>query len=121
MTTITVCTTCRMPERRKEPAGAPDGAAFLAHIATLAPEGVSVRGAACLMGCAQGCNVAIAAHGKLTYVLGRFDGTRRDAEAIAAYAALYAQSAVGQVPFRQWPQGVTGHFIARIPPLDETS
>lgn len=119
MTTITVCTTCRTPEKREDPVGMPDGETFLAHIRAAAPDGVSVRGTACLMGCGHGCNVAVSAKGKLTYVLGRFDGTPDDAEAVTAYAALHAQSAMGQVPFRAWPQGVKGHFIARVPPLEE--
>ena len=40
-------------------------------------------------------------------------------EAVAGYAALHAESAGGQVPYRQWPQGVKGHFTTRHPPLPE--
>jgi predicted metal-binding protein len=69
------------------------------------------------MGCAQGCNVAISGDGKMTYVLGRFDGTAADAEALADYAGKHAESESGTVPFRSWHPGVKGHFVARVPPL----
>ncbi|MEM8741796.1 MAG: DUF1636 domain-containing protein [Pseudomonadota bacterium] len=117
MTTITVCTTCRRPALREAAEGPPCGEAFLGHVADAAPPGISVRGVACLMGCSHGCNVAISAHGKLAYVLGRFEGDAEDAAALVGYAALHAESASGQVPFRTWPSGVKGHFVARIPPL----
>lgn len=71
------------------------------------------------MGCDHGCNVAITAPGKMTYVLGGFDGSLDDAEGIAAYAEAHSNSASGAVPFKEWPQQVKGHFIARVPPADE--
>jgi len=119
MTTITVCTTCRQPHLREDKERVPCGEAMLELISAAgAVQGVEVRGTACLMGCEHGCNIAISAPDKLTYVLGSFTPTQDDAEAIAAYAALHAQSPSGAVPFRQWPQGVKGHFIARVPPLN---
>ena len=51
-------------------------------------------------------------------MLGRFDGTQEDAEALVDYATKFGESESGAVPFRQWPQGVKGHFVARVPPLD---
>ena len=42
-----------------------------------------------------------------------------DAEAARAlldYAVAYGESEHGRVPFKQWPQGVKGHFITRTPP-----
>ncbi|RYH11639.1 DUF1636 domain-containing protein [Tropicimonas sp. IMCC6043] len=119
MTTLTICITCRNAETRESKPGEPTGESFLAAIRA-ATEGrpFRVRSVACLMGCDHGCNMAISAEGKLTYVLGRFDGTAEDAAALSDYAALYHESETGRVPFRQWPQGVKGHFIARVPPLD---
>ena len=119
MTTITVCTTCRLPDRRDIKTETPQGEAFLDRMTQAAEaQGIAVRGTACLMGCEHGCNIAISAPGKLTYVLGRFEGTDADARAVAEYAAGHAASDSGAVPFREWPQGVKGHFIARVPPLD---
>ncbi len=81
-----------------------------------APE-LDVRRQSCLMGCERHCNTAIMAPGKLTYVLGMFTPTKASAEAVVEYAQHHAASETGIVPFRQWPQGVRGHFIARIPAL----
>ncbi|MGH1559316.1 DUF1636 family protein [Caulobacter segnis] len=50
------------------------------------------------------------------YVLGRFEPTIEAARAILDYAVAYAASAEGVVPYRQWPEGVKGHFIVRVPP-----
>lgn len=118
MTTITVCTTCRTPENRETKEGDPQGESFLPLMQIAGTQhGVEVRGTACLMGCEHGCNVAVQDDGKLTYVLGRFDGTAEDADAVAEFAAGHKVSETGQVPFKQWPQGVKGHFVSRIPPL----
>ena len=119
MTTITVCITCRTPENREHKEGDPDGEAFFPKVqAAGAAQGVKVRSTACLMGCEHGCNIAIQDEGKLTYVLGEFEGTEDDAEAIAEFAAGHARSTTGQVPFKEWPQGVKGHFVSRVPPLE---
>jgi predicted metal-binding protein len=120
-TTITVCTTCRQPHLREAKEGAPCGEAMLEAVraaATRAGDPVRVRGTACLMGCGHGCNVAISGEGKLAYVLGSFAPGEEAAEALVDYAAKHRASETGTVPFRQWPQGVKGHFVARIPPLD---
>ncbi|WP_424927576.1 DUF1636 family protein [Amaricoccus tamworthensis] len=119
MSTITVCTTCRVPEKKDVTDEPPCGEAFIEHMRAAAAEveGVSVRPVKCLMGCERSCNVALSAEGKLTYVLGRFEGTAEDAQAVVEYATGHRDSETGVVPFRTWPQGVKGHFVARIPPL----
>jgi len=118
MTVITVCTTCRTPENRVTKEGDPAGESFLPLMEEAArAEGLTVRGIACLMGCEHGCNVAVQGADKLTYVLGRFEGSAEDAEAVVAFAAGHRRSETGQVPFREWPQGVKGHFVSRVPPL----
>lgn len=121
MTTITVCTTCRQPALRDDKSLTPCGEEMLREVTLAAAQtpGVSVRGVACLMGCEHGCNVAISGHDKLTYVLGSFAPGTDAAEALVEYAAKHAASASGTVPYREWPQGVKGHFTARVPPLDE--
>ena len=94
---------------------------MLANIQTAANEcrGVRVRGFACLMGCDHGCNVAVSGHGKLTYVLGSLEPDRETATAVVEYAAGHRDSDIGKVPFRDWPRLLRGHFVARIPPLQE--
>lgn len=116
-TWITVCETCRMGGPAEEN---PPGARLAALVeAAAAGTAVRTRRTACLMGCEAGCNVAVQAPGKLAYALGRFPPTAEAAGAVVAWAMLHAESATGQVPYRLWPQGVKGHFVARHPPLPE--
>lgn len=121
MTVITVCITCRQPHLRAAKDGAPCGEAMLAAVEAAAAgrAGLAVRGTACLMGCEHGCNVAVGAPGKMAYVLGRLAPDAEAAGAIVDYAARHAASPAGLVPFREWPQGVKGRFVARIPPLPD--
>ncbi|MEM7508399.1 MAG: DUF1636 domain-containing protein [Pseudomonadota bacterium] len=118
-TTILVCDTCRFSaEEKTAPDGRTGGEMLAAEVERIAAErGVAVARVSCLMGCERHCNTAISAPGKLTYVLGKFDPVIESAEAVVDYALLHGASETGQVPFKQWPQGVKGHFIARIPSL----
>lgn len=121
MTTVFVCTTCRQPHLREAKQGDPCGEALLAHVEAAAEGAAEVRvvPVACVMGCEHGCNVALRADNKFGYVLGRFRPEAGDAAAIVEYAAKHAQSDTGVVAYRAWPEGVKGHFIARIPPLPD--
>lgn len=116
---ITVCDTCKLDDW--EEAGRPqrDGEVLAEQVEAAAKDiaGVKVRRVSCLMGCDHGCNVAIQGPDKLNYTLGRFTPDQDAAEAIVGYAELHAASETGQVPYRQWPQGVKGHFVTRHPPL----
>ncbi len=123
-TTIFVCDTCRYTVEEKTTTDASGvektGGEMLAEeIERLANgvEGITVKRQSCLMGCDRHCNTAVTAPDKLSYVLGKFDPNTDSAEAVVEYAKLHAESEKGQVPFKTWPQGVKGHFVARIPPL----
>lgn len=119
-TTIFVCDTCRYsPQDKIGPDGRTGGEILAESIEMLAAEApdLLVRRQSCLMGCERHCNTAITAPGKLTYVLGMFTPTAASAEAVVEYARHHAASETGRVPFKQWPQGVRGHFVARIPAL----
>jgi predicted metal-binding protein len=97
-TTIFVCDTCRWTVYEKcAPCGRTGGEILAGHVERLAVgvAGVEVRRQSCLMGCERHCNTAIG----------------------APYAGLHRDSETGQVPFRQWPQAVKGHFMARIPAI----
>jgi predicted metal-binding protein len=115
---ITVCDTCRFSESEKAVDGLTGGARFAAHVEAAAADapGGAVRRFSCLMGCDHHCNAGLSAPGKLTYVLGRFAPTAEDAAALVEYAVKYAGSETGTVPYREWPKGVKGHFISRMPP-----
>lgn len=117
-TTIFVCDTCRYsPEERTGPGDKTGGEMLAERIERLVTgsSGIEVRRQSCLMGCDRFCNTAVTAPGKLSYVLGHFAPTDASAEAVVGYARLHAESPTGQVPFKQWPEGVKGHFVARIP------
>lgn len=119
-TTIIICDTCRFTvEEKTDPDGRTGGEILAAEVERLAKEvdGLQVRRQSCLMGCERHCNTAIGGPGKLTYVLGKFQPEAASAEALVEYAQLHLESETGQVPFKQWPQGVKGHFVARIPAL----
>lgn len=122
MTTwITICDTCRREDAAPAPDGTTDGerlAALVEAAAAGLPQ-LRTRRVSCLMGCGHGCNVAIQAAGKLAYTLGRFAPEAEAAEGIVDYAVRHAASASGQVPYRDWPQPVKGHFVTRHPPLPE--
>jgi predicted metal-binding protein len=70
----------------------------------------------CLFACADHCTIHLRAPGKVSYVMGRFTPDADAARAILDYAVQYADSEHGRVPFKQWPEGVKGHFITRSPP-----
>ncbi|MBE9477548.1 MAG: DUF1636 domain-containing protein [Proteobacteria bacterium] len=123
-TVITVCDTCRTEgtEKPTDDTIERDGSklAALIEAASVGNPNVSVRRHSCLMGCKGGCNVALQAEGKLTYVLGRFEPCADAAGGIVEYATMHDKSTLGQVPFKQWPPAIKGHFVTRIPVLDST-
>jgi predicted metal-binding protein len=118
-TWITVCDTCKR-EGWEAGSGAPtdgESLAVLVELAAASDETLAVRRHSCLMGCTRACNVAVQAQGKLCYTLGAFEPTAEAAQAIRAWALLHADSPTGVVPYRQWPEGVKGHFVTRHLPL----
>ena len=116
MTEIIVCDTCNYSVLEKIHNGKTGGEMLAEHVEALAADkDLPVRRVSCTMGCERHCDVSIVGAGKLTYVLGQFTPDRDAAEAIVEYAERHRESETGQVPFKQWPQGVKGHFVARIP------
>jgi len=115
---VVICDTCRFSaDERESPEGVRGGALLAAALRELADgTGVAIQEMACLFNCAQHCSVHLRAPGKIGYVLGRFEPTPEAARAILDYAMAYAASEEGVVPYRQWPDGVKGHFIVRVPP-----
>lgn len=119
---VVACNTCRLTKDAREDAdGVRGGARLVEALRTVKAaderyDGVAVQEMPCLFACAEHCTVHIRAPGKVSYVLGRFTPDEEAARAILDYAAHYAESEHGRVPFKQWPQGVKGHFITRSPP-----
>lgn len=120
-TSIVVCSTCKF--KTDEPlnaSGERGGTALYHHVKTAADaleaSSISVEPMACLFACSQHCTVHLRAPGKVGYVLANFDPTPASAEALAEFAKQYDRSPEGVVPYRDWPEGVKGHFLVRIPP-----
>lgn len=122
---LIVCNTCRWSEEAREDAEGVRGGARLAEALRDAKDGdarleaLAVEEMPCLFNCSQHCSIHLRAPGKIGYVLGRFAPTPEAAQAILDYAAAYLASAEGVVPYRQWPEGVKGHFIVRTPPAGQ--
>ncbi|MEG3087519.1 DUF1636 domain-containing protein [Sphingomonas sp. PB4P5] len=119
---VVVCNTCRHSAEQRDDAEGRRGGARLAAALHMVKardarfDGVAVQEMPCLFACQEFCTVHLRAPDKVGYVLGRFEPNEEAAQAILDYARAYAASDFGQVPFRDWPAGVKGHFITRTPP-----
>jgi len=125
VSTVFVCDTCRWSaDRRHRESDGRTGGEILAEMVEQAAEAerrVEVRRQSCLAGCERHCNATVTAPGKFSYCLTAFPPERQSAEAVVRYAALHSDSKTGIVPMKQWPEGVRGHFMGRVPPLPGTS
>lgn len=119
---IVACNTCRHSgDAKEDEAGMRGGARMVealreAQASDPRYAGIAVQEMPCLFACTEFCTVHLRAPGKVGYVLGRFTPDENAATALLDYAVHYADSEHGRVPFKQWPQGVKGHFITRTPP-----
>lgn len=125
LTVVTICDTCKFPDGTPTRDGLSGGASFFETTRqawrALPPQDqarLALRSFSCLMNCDRSCSAAVSAAAGATktgYVLGDFEPTRDAAEAVLAYALGHQSSATGVVPYKTWPPGVKGKFIARIP------
>jgi predicted metal-binding protein len=119
---VVACSTCRHSAEARDDGEGRRGGAQLAdalrrvRASDEAYADVAVEEMACLFACTEHCTVHLGAPGKVGYVMGRFEPREDAARAILDYARAYATSDWGQVPYREWPEGVKGHFITRTPP-----
>lgn len=119
---IIACSTCRhSSDAREDEAGVRGGARLAGHLRDLAARepaysAIAVEEMACLFACRDFCTVHVRAPGKVGYVLGRFSADEATARAILDYAVHHAASPEGRVAYADWPEGVKGHFLVRVPP-----
>ncbi len=117
---ITICEGCKTDDWAEKGIEVTDGAMLADKIEAAADgTGLKTRRVSCTMGCERSCNIIVQGKDKIGYSLGKFEPTAEAAEAIVEYAKLHSESESGQVPFRQWPLGVKGHFVSRHLPLPE--
>lgn len=122
MRSLVVCTTCKFsPESKLAPDGRTGGETLLAHLReALQASGrddLQIEAQACLWNCNRPCSVVMRDDQRFSYVTGGNSPTREQAEAVIAWFDAHGQTETGEVPFRQWPDQMRGHFIARIPPV----
>ena len=119
MRDIVMCSTCKYSAASKTgPDGRTGGETLIAHMR----DAVAARGAkfnvvtqACLWNCQRHCSVVLRDDDRFTYFTGGHEPSREQAEAIVDWFTAHGETETGEVPFRQWPDRMRGHFIARIP------
>ena len=120
--TLIVCTTCKFSkETAFSPAGKTGGKLLrekIEEIQTSRKTGRKVVGHECLWACNHSCTIMLQDKNKTGYLAGYFEPTDDAAEAIVDWCDAHEKSDDGAVPFAEWPQGMRGHFIARIPKFE---
>jgi predicted metal-binding protein len=122
MRSLVICSTCRFPSGEKLDAeGHTGGQVMIAALkSVLAGQGrtdIEIAEQSCLWNCTQSCSVAIRDTERFSYITGRHEPLLTQAEAIIQWFDAHGSSPTGEVPFREWPVAMKGHFIARIPPF----
>ena len=118
---ITVCTTCKFgPGAAFDGEGRTGGEILAAALEAAArDDAIRIIRHECLWACRESCAVLIQAPGKTGYLAGRFEAGAAAAGAILDWARAYGGSIDGAVGYALWPEGIKGHFIARIPVREE--
>lgn len=123
MRSLVVCTTCRFStEESFGPDGRSGGETLISHLEDVLREreltDLKVARQKCLWSCKRHCNVWMRDTARFSYLAGDFEPTREAAEAIVEWFELHGESEFGTVRFKQWPDGMRGHFITRMPAAD---
>ncbi len=120
MRRLVICNTCKFsPESKTGPDGRTGGQILIGHlrdVLALRPD-VELVEQACMWNCTKPCGVVMQDDERFSYVTGSNAPTVEQAEAILTWFDAHGQSPTGEVPFKQWPEAMRGHFIARIPPV----
>ncbi len=122
MRSLVVCSTCKFSaEAKHAPDGRTGGEILIAAMHDVLAEqernDVSVQTQICLWNCTRPCSVVMRDDERFSYVTGGNEPTKAQAEAILQWFDAHGATETGEVPFKQWPQAMRGHFIARMPPV----
>lgn len=117
-TIVYVCNTCRPDDFAGEDDERP-GAIFWRQLAERVKEReltgkVTVKAVECLSVCKRPCTVAVSGGGKFTYVVGDLE-TETDVDPIIDFAVVYGEAPDGITVWRDRPQKVRKHTVARVP------
>jgi predicted metal-binding protein len=120
MRSLVFCTTCRYSvDAATGEDGRTGGQTLIDHMKSVAAEkgrgDIKIEIQACLWNCRRHCSVVLRDDQRFSYFTGDHVPERAQAEAILAWFDLHGQTMTGEVPFREWPHAMRGHFIARIP------
>jgi len=122
MRRLVICSTCKFSvESKFAPDGRTGGQMLIDTMrGVLTDQGrddVVVETQVCLWNCTRPCSVVIQDDQRFSYITGSNQPTTEQARAILEWFDAHGQTETGEVPFKQWPQMMRGHFIARIPPV----
>jgi predicted metal-binding protein len=118
MRSIVFCTTCRYSADAKlGPDGRTGGETLIAHASEALGDraDVTIETQACLWNCKRHCSVYFRDDERFSYFTGDHAPTREQADALIAWFDQHGRAETGEVPFREWPDAMRGHFIARVP------
>jgi predicted metal-binding protein len=118
-TILYVCVTCRgntADASDAERPGARLRAAVEQRLSADGDKGIAVVPANCLSNCPRGCSAAVSASGKWTYVIGDLDPDLHAGD-VVDFARLHRAHAEGVPEWRDRPEHVRKHTIARVPPV----
>ena len=119
---IVACETCGGSTQR-DAAGLTRGEHLILQLRTAlaaaAELPVTVSSVRCLWACKRSCAVAVRSSSRVGYVIADLEPTELTARALLDYAARYARSEDGAVPFKEWPPLLKGHFLCRFPKAAE--
>jgi predicted metal-binding protein len=114
---IVACETCgsSQPDAAGRPRGEQLIAELRAGLASMGELPVDVSSVRCLWACKKSCAVAVRSVSRVGYVIAELEPTAVVARALLDYAARYARSEDGAVPYKEWPLALKGHFLCRFP------
>ena len=120
-TTLFVCELCRFSAAEASRNGQSGGAYLIEQLRAELQQrhletAVNLRPLRCMAGCAQPCNVSVAAPDKLTFVL---SGLPPDtaAAAVADFCQQHVEAPQGRVPYYDRPVAVRSATAFVLPPL----
>ena len=122
MRRLVICTTCKFSADHKlGPDGRTGGETLIDAMQTVlqrqARSDVVIEPQPCLWNCTRPCSVVIQDDQRFSYITGGNTPDEEQAEALLQWFDAHGATADGQVPFKQWPPKMRGHFIARVPPV----